>query len=61
VAAPNSLLHRRILVASFAGIMSPMGLGCVKTQTRAKATEETFVRIVDTCTNISQRVRFQSA
>ena len=25
MAAPNSLLHRRILVSPFAGIMSPMG------------------------------------
>jgi hypothetical protein len=28
-------------------------LGCVKTQTRSLAAEETFVRIADSCANIS--------
>jgi hypothetical protein len=35
--------------------MSPSSLGCVKTQTRATATEETFVPIVDSCINILSR------
>jgi hypothetical protein len=28
------------------------GLGCVKTRRRATGTEETFIQIVDSCTNI---------
>jgi hypothetical protein len=32
--------------------MSHLGLGCVKTRRRATGTEETFIQIVDSCTNI---------
>ena len=33
--------------------MTEMGLGCVKTQTRSVAAEETLVQIADSCANIS--------
>jgi hypothetical protein len=41
--------------------MSPWGLGCVKTQMRLLATEESFVQVVDSRANVSQRGRFRLA